>query len=265
MRDDVLRAIVDRKRHDVAARERRTPLVVHQARAARLPRPRDLAAALAAPGPRFILECKAVSPSEGPLRLGLDPVEVARAYSGVADAISVVTDGPFFGGDLSMLAAVRLHCAVPVLCKDFVVSPYQVVEARALGADAILLMLSVLGDDEAYGCLSLAASLGMDCLVEVHDEAELARAVALPAPIIGINNRDLRSLRVDLAVTERLAPRVPGDRLLVSESGIRARADVARLEPLVDAFLVGSALMRRADLAAAARELVCPPARGASC
>ncbi len=144
----------------------------------------------------------------------------------------------------------------PLLCKDFVVDPYQIAEARSYGADAVLLMLSVLDDETARTCLAEAERLGMDALVEVHDEAELARALALPAPIVGINNRDFRDLSVSLTVTERLAPRVPRDRILVSESGVATHADVMRLGPQVDGFLVGSALMKSLDLRVAARQLV---------
>jgi indole-3-glycerol phosphate synthase/phosphoribosylanthranilate isomerase len=154
------------------------------------------------------------------------------------------------------LREVRARTALPLLCKDFTVDPYQVVEARAYGADAVLLMLSVLDDAAAAACLAEVEALGMDALVEIHSEEELRRALSLPALIVGINNRDLRTLSVDLGVTERLAPRVPADRLLVSESGIRGRGDVDRLAPLVDGFLVGSSLMEQADLFGAARALV---------
>jgi len=251
---EVLAKIVARKRVDLAARMRETPLAELRARAA--PGERRFSRALAAPGARFILEIKRASPSRGALRPHLDPAEAAAAYAGAADAISVVTDGPFFGGSLALLRAARERTALPLLCKDFVVDPYQVVEARAHGADAILLMASVLDDAGLAACLREAEALGMDALVEIHDEAELERALALPAPILGINNRDLRTLSVDLAVTERLAPRVPRDRLLVSESGIRDRGDIDRLSPVADAFLVGSSLMEQQDLRAAARALV---------
>ncbi|WP_437289260.1 bifunctional indole-3-glycerol-phosphate synthase TrpC/phosphoribosylanthranilate isomerase TrpF [Sorangium sp. So ce406] len=251
---NVLARIVERKRADVAERERRTPLADLRAKAS--PTSRSLRRALSAPGARFILECKKASPSEGLIRPDFDPHAVAAAYYGVADAVSVLTDEPFFQGSFEILQAVRAVLDVPILCKDFVVTPYQVVEARAHGADAILLMLSVLDDATALVCLGAAEALGMDCLVEVHDEAELDRALALPAPVIGINNRDLKTLKVDLAVSERLAPRVPRDRIVIAESGVESRAHVDRLARSVDGFLVGTSLMRSPDIADAARALV---------
>ncbi len=247
--------ILAQKRIDVAARKAARPHVGEgPARPAHVFR----TALSRNPGARFILEAKRASPSQGSLRPALDAATVAAAYVGVSDAISVVTDGPFFGGSLEFLAELRaaVHQRTPLLCKDFVVDPYQIAEARAYGADAVLLMLSVLDDETARACLGEAARLGMDALVEVHDEVELARALLLPAPILGINNRDFRDLSVNLAVTERLAPRVPRDRILVSESGVATHADVMRLGPHVDGFLVGSALMKSVDLRAAARQLV---------
>jgi len=214
------------------------------------------AAALSKPGPRFILELKRASPSEGVLRDPYDPAAIAAGYAGVADAISVVTAEHCFGGSLEHLRAVRERVAEPLLCKDFFLDPAQVVEASRYGADAVLLMLSVLDDRSWHACADAAASLGMDALTEVHDAHELQRAIALGAPIIGINSRDLRTLRVDLAVVERLAPGIPPGRIVVAESGIRSRDDVTRLARHVDAFLVGGSLMRSAEPAVAARELV---------
>ncbi len=245
----VLGEIVARKRVDVAAR------LAGGAPSAE-PTRLSLRAALARPGARFVMEVKKASPSEGVIRAGADPAAQARAYGDVADAISVLTDTPFFGGSLEDLAAVRAAFDGPILAKDFVIDPRQVAEARAYGADAVLAMLSVLGDDEARAVLAAAAALGMDVLVEAHDEAEVRRAVALGAPLIGINNRDLRTLTVDLATTERLSRFVPAERTLVAESGIATRADVERLARHADAFLVGTALMRAKWPAAAARALV---------
>jgi indole-3-glycerol phosphate synthase/phosphoribosylanthranilate isomerase len=219
------------------------------------PTRRSLRAALARPGARFIMEVKKASPSEGAIRPGVDVGEQAGAYRGAADAISVLTDGPFFGGSLADLAAVRAVYDGPILAKDFVVDPRQVAEARACGADAVLALLSVLTDDDARTVLAAADALGMDVLVEAHDETEVRRAVALGAPLIGINNRDLKTLTIDLATTERLAGFVPADRTLVAESGIATRADIERLAPHADAFLVGTALMRAAFPAAMARAL----------
>lgn len=222
------------------------------------PAPRSgpgLSAALAKPWPGFILECKAASPSAGVLIADYDPAVLAGAYDGVADAVSVLTEPEFFGGDLAHLARVRERINVPILRKDFILGPEEVREARAYGADAVLLMLSVLDDAGWRVCFEACRALGMDALTEVHDDAELERALALGAPIVGINNRNLKTLEVDLSVTERLAPHIPADRRVVCESGIVSRADVLRLAPLVDGFLVGSRLSRRGRPGHAAREL----------
>ncbi|MGE5562939.1 MAG: bifunctional indole-3-glycerol-phosphate synthase TrpC/phosphoribosylanthranilate isomerase TrpF [Bacillota bacterium] len=224
-------------------------------RAKARPTARSLAAALAQDGARFILEIKKASPSEGAIRTDADPQSLARGYAGVADALSVLCDASYFGGSLDDLAAARNVFDGPILAKDFFINLRQVAEARIAGADAILVMLSLLDDAAARDMMDEAARFGMDALVEVHDEAEMRRALALGAPLIGINNRDLRDLCIDLSTTERLAGLAP-DRLLVSESGVSTRADVERLAPLVDAFLVGSSLMRSADPAQAARKLV---------
>lgn len=249
----VLGAIIARKREDVA--ERLGAATLDAVREGAEPTARSLRDALARPGARFIMEVKRVSPSEGTLKQAADPAEVARAYRGAADAISVLTDTPYFGGSFADLAAVRAVFDGPVLCKDFMIDLRQVAEARRHGADAVLVMLSVLNDDEAAAMIAEAARFGMDALVEAHDEDEVRRAVGLGAPIIGINNRDLRSLVIDLSVTEQLAGLIPADRLVVSESGIKTRADVRRLAHLADAFLVGSALMKAPDPREAAREL----------
>ena len=216
---------------------------------------RSLAAAIARPGARFILEIKKASPSAGAIRANADVAAIARGYAGVADALSVLTDGCRFGGSLGDLRTARAQFDGPILAKDFFLDPRQVTEARIAGADAVLVMLSLLDDGPARAMIDEARRLGMDCLVEVHDEREMRRAIALGAPLIGINNRDLRDLSIDLATTERLARLAP-DRLLVSESGIAGRSDVERLAPQVDGFLVGSSLMRARDPAQAARALV---------
>jgi indole-3-glycerol phosphate synthase/phosphoribosylanthranilate isomerase len=253
MAEGVLGEIVRRKREDVAARLAGVGLADLAARAE--PTRRSLRAALGKPGARFVMEVKRASPSGGAIRADADPAAIARAYTGAADAISVLTDSPYFGGSLDDLRAVRAVFDGPILAKDFVIDRRQIAEARLHGADAVLVMLSVLDDCEAALMLAEARRLGMEALVEAHDEAEVRRAVALGAPIVGINNRDLRTLEVDLAVTERLAPLVPGDRLIVAESGIASREDVERLAPPVDAFLVGSSLMRSDDPGLAARAL----------
>jgi indole-3-glycerol phosphate synthase/phosphoribosylanthranilate isomerase len=253
---DVLKKIVARKRVDVAARKEACGALPPRAEAH--PADHRFARALgrrAARHTAFILEVKKGSPSQGVLRGALDVDEILAAYTGVADALSVLTDKPFFGGSFEILREVRAKTNLPVLCKDFVVDLWQIDEAHAHGADAVLLMLSVLSDEEVAAGLARAKNLGIDALVEAHTEDELARALRLDAPIIGINNRDLRTLKTDLATTERLALRVPDDRLLISESGIASRADVARLGRHVDGFLVGSSLMGAGDVHGAARAL----------
>ena len=248
----VLAEIVELKRIDVAARFGDTSADTLREGVARSTR--SLADALRKPGARFVMEVKRASPSGH--RSSVEPADAASAYAGVADAISVLTDGPFFDGSIDDLPTVRALFDGPILAKDFVVDPRQLIEARGAGADAGLCMLSVLGDDAARAVYEEAERLGMDVITEVHDEAELARAAALGAAIIGINNRDLNTLKTDLAVTERLAPLAPRGAILISESGLSTRADVERLAPHVDAFLVGSSLMAAPDVAEAARALV---------
>ncbi len=257
----VLDKILEQKRADVARRKAARPL--ESFRDGLRPSDRSLEEALRRPRMGFILECKAASPSRGRIREDFDPAQIARSYAPFADAISVLTDEPFFGGRLAYLRQVRDAADVPVLCKDFVVEPYQVFEAREHGADAILLMMSVL-DDRSFGrCLEAARSLNVDVLCEVHDEAELERVLALgsssPAsqpPIIGVNNRNLKTLEIDLATAERLSAKIPADRVVVGESGVSSHRDVMRLRPHCDALLVGSALMAADDLDRAVRRLI---------
>lgn len=255
MRDPggVLGEIVAHKLTEIAARL--SGVTLEDLRARTKKTSRGFADALAQPGARFVMEVKRASPSKGDIARAMDPVAAATAYVGAADCISVLTDAKYFGGSLDVLAQVRAAVDVPLLCKDFMVDVRQVPEARSYGADAVLVMLSVLEDHEARAIMDEAARFGMDSLVEVHDEAEMARAAGLGARLIGINNRDLRTLKTDLAVTERLAPLAPRGAILISESGIADRNDVLRLAPLVDAFLVGSSLMASGDLRGAARAL----------
>ena len=253
MAENVLQAIVARKREDVTARL--ANVTIEDLRGRAEPTLRSLRDALGRPGARFIMEVKRASPSQGSLREKADPAAIAAAYRGPADAISVLTDTPYFQGSLDDLRTVRAVFEGPILAKDFVIDPRQVPEARLHGADAVLAMLSVLSPAEAEAVIAEARRLNMDVLVEAHSEDEVRQAVALGAQIIGINNRDLTTLTVDLAVTERLAHLVPADRLLVAESGIDDRRDVERLAPHADAFLVGSSLMRAPDPARAARAL----------
>jgi indole-3-glycerol phosphate synthase/phosphoribosylanthranilate isomerase len=249
----VLGRIAAAKREEVASRFDGVSLEALRGRT--VATRRSLAAALAQPGIRFILEIKKASPSAGAIRRDADGAAVARGYAGVADALSVLIDRQHFGGSIDDLSAARREFDGPILAKDFFIDPRQVVEARIAGADAVLVMLSLLDDDRAREIIAEARRLGMDSLVEVHDEAEMRRALAFGSALIGINNRDLRDLSVDLSTTGRLARLAP-DRLLVSESGISSRADVERLAPHVDGFLVGSSLMRAQRPAEAARELV---------
>lgn len=222
------------------------------------PVPRGFAKALReAPAPRIIAELKRRSPSRGEIRPDFDPVGCARAYAeGGAAALSVLTDEHFFGGHLSYLEKVRAAVDLLLLCKDFVIDPWQIEEARRAGADAVLLIVAALAPKELRSLLECASRQGLDALVEVHDEAELATACDAGAGLIGINNRDLRSFTTDLAVTERLAPRVPAGVLVVAESGIFSHVDLLRLERAgAQAFLVGESLMRQPDLAGALRTL----------
>lgn len=249
-----LEPILETTRAELARRRRDVPVAGLLRRVA--PADRSLAQALARSRTGFILECKCASPSEGVIRADYRPAEIARVYAEQADAISVLTEGPWFRGSLDHLGEVRAAVDQPVLRKDFILDPYQVIEARAHGADAVLLMLSVLDEAGWRDCSAAAGAVGLETLTEVHTDEELDRALALGAAIIGINNRDLTTLQVTLDPIRRLAPRVPTDRLVVCESGIRDHADVRSLAHLVDAFLVGTSLMRQADLAGAVRRLV---------
>jgi len=254
----ILDDILARTRADLAVRRAQRPLPQLEAAAARLPPARSLARSLRQPGQiRCIAEFKRRSPSAGWIFEGADPAPVARAYAaGGAAGMSVLTDGPFFGGALEDLVAARAACDLPILRKDFVVDRYQIVEARAAGADAVLLIVAALADPELRSLLAAARAQGLDALVEAHDETEVARAVDAGATIVGINNRDLRTFTVDRDLAARMRPRVPADRIIVAESGIRDAADVARLRAAgVDAMLVGETLMRAPDPSAALRAL----------
>ncbi len=260
--NDILERIADYKRDEVASLRRAESQDAVEARARSADRPRGFMAALeraAAPGRlALIAEIKKASPSKGLIRADFDPPELARAYqAGGAACLSVLTDAPSFQGADVYLGAARDASTLPALRKDFLVNPWQVAQSRALGADAILVILAISDDALAAELLAEAERFGMDALVEAHDEAEVDRAVRLGARLIGVNNRNLRNFVTDLAVTERLAARVPSDRLLVTESGIVSTADVARLSAAgARAMLVGESLMRHADVEVATRVLL---------
>ena len=259
---DILAKIAAYKREEVAARKAARPQSKVDADASVAEAPRGFRAALErrhAPGKlALIAEIKKASPSKGIIRENFDPPALARAYErGGAACLSVLTDGPSFMGADSYLEAARDATALPCIRKDFLVDPWQVAESRALGADAILVILAMIDDVLAAELMAEARRLGMDALVEVHDEAEMARAGAMGADLVGINNRDLKSFVVDLAVTERLSTQAPRDALLVTESGIFTHQDVVRMEATgAKAMLVGESLMRHADVTAATRTLI---------
>ena len=250
---DILQRILETKRAEVASAKSAVPNTLMQARARAAPPPRDFAAALqariAAGQPAVIAEIKRASPSRGLLREHFDPAAIAKSYEvGGAACLSVLTDSQYFQGAAEHLVAARAACSLPVLRKDFIVDAYQVHEARAMGADCVLLIAAALPDAQMREFESLAHALGMAVLVEVHDGAELKVALQLATPLIGINNRDLRSFETRLETTLDLLPHIPAGRVVVTESGILAPADVERMRSNgIGAFLVGEAFMRAED------------------
>ncbi len=261
---DILAEICSAKRDHVATAKGARPLSAVEEQARRQVAPRGFAAALdraAAHGYGLIAEIKKASPSAGLIRPDFDPPTLARAYAaGGATCLSVLTDAPYFQGRDEFLAAARQAVTLPVLRKDFMIDPWQIAESRALGADCILLIMAALSDAQAAELEAAAVEFGMDVLVEVHDQAEFDRALALRSPLLGVNNRNLKTMTTDLATTERLAARLPPGRVLVAESGLKTPADLARMAKAgARRFLVGESLMRQPDLTEATRALLADP------
>lgn len=255
---DVLKKIAAYKADEVAELKARTTIEALRATAAALPRPRGFEAAIkSAAGPALICEIKKASPSKGVIREDFDPVAIAQAYkAGGATCMSVLTDGPGFQGSNAIFAQVRAATSLPLLRKDFLLDPIQVAESAAMGADSILIIMGMIDDDTAKALYMEAKSLGLDSLIETHDESELERATKLGGSMIGINNRDLRTFDTTLDTFAKLAPKAPKDCTLIAESGIFTRKDIAQLAGQgARGYLIGESLMRQEDIQSATRHL----------
>lgn len=260
---DVLEKICAVKREAVAKRKQAVPYAEVERQAKAAPPPRGFAAALSAKaktGYALIAEIKKASPSAGLIRADFDPAKLAGAYQNAGAAcLSVLTEEDHFQGSDAHLRAARGAASLPVIRKDFMLEPYQVAEARAIGGDCILLIMACLGDAQAAELEACAGEFKLDVLVEVHDEAELERALNLKSPLIGVNNRNLKTLKTDLATTERLARLLPADRVLVAESGLKTPADLSRMARCgARRFLIGESLMKQSDVEAATRAILTP-------
>ncbi len=258
MSNNILDKIVIQKRKEVAQRKQSLPLASLKESIAQRQLPLDFALALGGDQIHLIAEVKRASPSRGVLCPDFNPVALAKDYAqGGAAAISVLTEINYFEGSLEHLAAIREEISLPLLRKDFIFDPYQVYESRAYGADALLLIVAILSQEELDELLALSHSLGLGCLVEVHNEGELEKALVSETKIIGINNRDLHTFDVDMETTRRLRPLIPPERIVVSESGIRNRDDVKKLQGWgVNAILVGETLVTASDIPTKMRELL---------